>query len=262
MITDTSAAFSVRMSKTRASLVHLLLSVAAALVVIFLIFFVWYPWPFHTMLGGLSLLGLIVGVDVVCGPLLTFLLWSQSKTRLALAVDCTLIACIQVVALAYGLYTVVEARPVYVVFEVDRLRVVSAVDIDAGELPEATERFRSLPWLGPRWISVRDPRDNDELLQSVEQSLAGKEPAVRPGWWQDYAQGVSAMLQRARPIADLQRARSSQLSLLEGAVRNAGVPATELVWLPLISRHNTEWIVLLHRVTGQPLAYAPIDGFF
>ena len=251
-----------RISALRASLRHLLLSVAVASLVVLLIFFVWYPSPFHAMLGGLGLLGLIVGVDVVCGPLLTLLLWNQRKTRLALAVDCTLIACLQLGALAYGLYAVTEGRPVHVVFEVDRLRVVSAADIDTAELSEAPENLRRLPWTGPTWISVRAPHDSDELLHSVEQSMAGKEPSVRPGWWQDYTQGLPELLQRARPLEDLARARSAQRPLLDQAIQEAGVSAAELVWLPMTSHRSTEWVVLLHRTTGQPMAYVPIDGFF
>lgn len=251
-----------RISATRASLVHLLLSIAVALAVALLIFFVWYPSPFYTMLGGLGLLGIIAGVDVVCGPLLTLLLWKQHKTRLALAVDCTLIACIQLGALGYGLYAVIEGRPVHVVFEVDRFRVISASDIETAELPEAPENLRRLPWTGPTWISVRAPHDSAELLRSVEQSIAGKEPAMRPAWWQDYAKGLPELLQRARPLEELVGVRAAQRSLLDQAVQAAGVSAAELLWLPLTSRRSAEWIVLVHRTTGQPMAYAPIDGFF
>lgn len=252
----------VRISARRASLVHLLVSLAVALLVAMLIFLVWYPWPLHTMLGGLGLLGLVAGVDAVCGPMLTLLLWNDRKTKLALTVDCTLIACIQIAALGYGLYTVAEGRPVHVVFEVDRLRVVSAVDIDSADLPQASPELRVLPWTGPTWLSVRAPRDSDELLNSVELSLAGKEPSVRPGWWQSYSEGVPDMLKRARPLDLLASARSAQRPLLDKAVKEAGVDVADLVWLPLVSRRSMEWIVLLHRTTGQPLAYAPIDGFF
>lgn len=259
---STPLAPSTRVSGARASLIHLVLSLVVASLVAALIFLVWYPWPLHNMLGGLGLLGLIVGVDVICGPLLTLLLWNQRKTRLALAVDCTLIAVIQLAALAYGLYTVAESRPVHIVFEVDRLRVVSAVDIDPAELPEAPANLRRLPWTGPTWLSIRAPRSADELLRSVDQSMAGKDPALRPGWWQSYEQGVPDLLRRARPLDVLAKARSAQQPLLDKAVREAGVDAAEIVWLPLTSYRNMEWVVLLHRKTGEPLAYAPIDGFF
>jgi hypothetical protein len=40
------------------------------------------------------------------------------------------IALVQVAALAYGVYVMSLARPVVTIFEVDRMRVISAAEID------------------------------------------------------------------------------------------------------------------------------------
>ncbi|MEZ5719707.1 MAG: hypothetical protein R3E55_15010 [Burkholderiaceae bacterium] len=43
--------------------------------------FVWYPWPYDEFSGGRSLFLMLIGVDVVCGPLLTLLLVTETKPR-------------------------------------------------------------------------------------------------------------------------------------------------------------------------------------
>jgi hypothetical protein len=39
-----------------------------------LIFFVWFPPPFHTMIGGTELFLLVVGCDLALGPLLSLVI--------------------------------------------------------------------------------------------------------------------------------------------------------------------------------------------
>ena len=44
-------------------------------------------------------------------------------------------------------------------------------------------------------------------------------------------------------------------------VHQAGLPASDLLWLPLTHTRAMDWVVLLDKRTGQPRAYAHIDGF-
>lgn len=250
------------LSALRASFFHFLASLLIATLLAAIVFGLWYPWPLSEMVGGRELFWLVVVVDVVCGPMLTLVLWSPSKSKRELLLDLSVVAIVQVAALAYGMYTVAVARPVHLVFEVDRLRIVTASEIDSADLPQAPENLRQLSWLGPTLVSIRAARDSDELLQSVDLSMAGKEPSLRPNWWQDYSLGVSQVLQRAKPLSVLEQARPAQKELLDKAVRNAGVPASDLRWLPFTSARSMEWIVLLDKETGHPRAYAAIDGFF
>ncbi len=249
-------------SAARASAFHFSLSILVALLTAILVFHIWYPWPLYELVTGRELFRLVVGVDVVCGPLLTLVLWNPAKPRRELTMDLSLVAAVQIIALAYGMYTVAIARPVHLVFETDRLRVVTASEIEAADLPQAPPGLRDLPWTGPTLISLRAPRDSQELVESIDLSAAGKEPSLRPGWWQSYDLGLPQLLQRAKPVAQLAQVRHVQKPLLEEAVHKSGVSAKDLLWLPLTSAKSMEWIVLLDKNTGIPRGYAPIDGFF
>lgn len=249
-------------SALRASFVHLLLSLGVALFVACLVFFIWYPWPFSELVGGRDLFLILVGVDVVCGPLLTLILWNPKKPRREIYIDIGFVITIQAVALVYGLHTVVQARPVHLVFEIDRLRLITAAEVAPEDLPLAPPHLRTLPWTGPTLIGVRSPLDNEERLRSINLSIAGLEPSLRPGWWQDYALNKDEILSRARSIDVLYEARAQQRLQIEAAIRDARRPETELRWLPLTSARNMEWIVFLDKATALPLAYAQVDGFF
>lgn len=250
------------LSAAKAGIFHLLISALAGGCIALVVFGIWYKWPLHEMMKGRELFWLVVGVDVVCGPLLTLVLWNPAKPRRELIQDMVLVACVQTGALLYGSYTVAIVRPVHLVFETDRIRVVSASEIDAADLSNAPQGLRDLPWTGPTLISVRAPLSSDELLKSVDLSMAGKEPSLRPDWWQSYELGLPQLLARARPLDSLINARPSQKDLLEAAVHTSGMPASDLLWIPFTSAKSMEWVVLIDKKEGKPRAYAPIDGFF
>lgn len=241
---------------------HFLGCLLVATLMGFLVFGLWYPYPHRELAGGFALFGLVAGVDVVCGPVLTLVLFNPKKPRVELIRDLGMVALIQLAALSYGVWTVAAARPVHVVFEVDRFRLITASEIDPVALSQAPENLRKLPWIGtPTLISIRAPRDGQELLESIDLSMAGQDPSLRPGWWQDYSLALPQMQQRAKPLAVLAQERPAQKDLLDEAVRKSGVPESELAWLPLTSARAMDWVILLDKKTGQPRAYAHIDGF-
>ena len=128
---------------TKAAFVHFLGSICVASVAALLVLWVWYPHPYGLLSGGRHLFLLLMGVDVVCGPLLTLVLFNPTKPRSELLTDMALVVCIQLAALAYGLYTAQEARPLFLVHEVDRFRVVTAGDygdVDVRDAIGVTDR--------------------------------------------------------------------------------------------------------------------------
>jgi len=97
--------------------IHLLCSVFVALLASVLVFGMWYPFPFRELSGGRELFLLVVVVDVICGPILTLVLFCPKKPRAELWRDLGLVAFIQLGALFYGLGAVREARPLFLVHE-------------------------------------------------------------------------------------------------------------------------------------------------
>lgn len=253
----------------RAALIHLMLSFACAGIVALLVFNTWFPPPFREMLGGSRLFWLIAGVDIVCGPLLTLIVFNPAKPRSELRRDLALIGMIQVLALAYGVHTLSYARPVAVVHEVDRFRVVSFADLEEADAANAPAWAR--PWsLSPvRTIGTRAATNSEEKFASVDASLQGVEPSQRPSWWQDYSLSATRVLERSQPLAALRAKHAAKAAEVDAAVAQAATDqqndetrdAATLRWAPLVSRRATDWVVLIDPVTARIRGYVHLDGF-
>jgi hypothetical protein len=242
--------------------VHLAISAAIAAASAALVFWLWYPWPYAVLAGGKELFVLLVTVDVVIGPALTLAVYDRSKLRSVLWRDLSSIALMQMAALAYGLYSVHAARPVYLAFEGNRFRVVSASELDPATLKEARYGFDRLPQSGPVTIGVRlaQPEDAD-YLQSVRLSMEGLHPSLRPSRWQPYDAHRAEVVAVSKPLGELRQRKVDPLARIEEAVTRARLPAPDLAYLPLQSRTHSDWVVLVDRRSADVRALANVDGW-
>lgn len=242
--------------------VHLGASCAVAALAAVLVLLVWFPDPYRHIAGGIALFALLVGVDVVLGPALTFVVFNRAKPRAELVRDLAIIALLQLAALGYGLSTAFQARPVYLVHEVDRFRLVRAADIEPAELARAPAGLRELPWQGVRVIGTRAPRNPQEMLESIDTALAGRDIGLQPAWWQPLgADNERQMRQHARSL-DVVRARAgAQAGELERIVAASAVPREHVVGLPLVSQRAEDWAVLLDARDLRIIGYLRADLF-
>lgn len=240
---------------------HLVVNIIVAILIAILVFCVWYPHPYRQMLGGLGLFVLVTAIDVVCGPLLTVVLANPKKSAQEVVVDIGLVALIQISALIYGLHTVAIARPVAVVFEVDRFVVVSAVDIHQESLDKATKPFNRLPYFGVERVAIRQAKSAEEANLDLEFSLQGIEPSMRPDRWEIESDKTREMIrQKMRPITHLQSHYPQSMELI-AAIQKSGMPANRLFYLPFTSYNNREWTVLLDN-QAEFRGFVPLDAFF
>lgn len=242
--------------------IHLMASALVALMASYFILKHWYPYPFDNLSGGKNLCWIMAVVNTVCGPLLTALSYNPRKTSKELIVDLLAIVLLQISALSYGIFSISQARPIILAFEVDRFTVVSLSQIHTEELNLATADFRSPAWTGPRLVGTRMPHSGDETLLSIELSLQGKEPSFRPDWWQDYEESRSLAKRQMKPLNRLRlHAKQNQQAIIDDAVRHLNSASTEIFYLPLTSQKITDqWIVLLNK-EASIIGYANVDGF-
>ena len=241
---------------------HLLISSGVALLAAALVFGLWYPYPYRSISGGRDLFTLLISIDLVIGPLLTLCVFSPRKPRAELWRDLGVIVILQIAALGYGLHSVHQARPVFLAFEGNRFRAVSAAELDPAQLHDAAEELRVLSHTGPRLIGVRLSKPSEvDYLNSVQQSVEGLHPALRPARWVPFeAQSMEATLE-AKPLAVLRARKPDQVAKIDAAIKDAGLPIERLGFLPLQSRTNSEWVVIIDKATGWPKAFAAIDGW-
>jgi hypothetical protein len=239
--------------------IHFVVTLALAACAAALIFIVWFPDPFQTMVGGTKLFELVVLCDLVLGPLISLVIYDSTKARWQLVMDYSIIGAIQLAAMIYGVYIVAGTRPVYVAFNQDRIEVVTARDIDARELAAARDpAYADLPLDGPRFVAVQVPPEDRQ--DALFQSLTGNEEHQRPKFFVPYETALAAIRKRAKPIAELKVKFPASAPLLDAAISRLTIPAERVRWLPVRHRQGF-WTALIDNDDGRPVAYVPFDPY-
>jgi hypothetical protein len=247
---------------TKAFVWHLLVSLIVACTAAGIVFGLLYPPPYAQMLGGFELFLLVMAVDVVCGPLLTFVLFNPQKHRRELTMDLGIVACLQLAALVYGLHTVWIARPVYVAYELDRFRVITLAELEPGELSKIPSPLNSPGWSGPSLVGVHVAQADDaDYLDQLQLSLNGQDAAFRTDRWRAYSDFYKEILARAHPLSQLHAKHSEAQELINAAVSKTGLVAEALKWLPVQSRRGTGWTALVDARSAALVGWVQLDGF-
>ncbi len=245
------------MTRVKASFIHLLICCVIALALGAVMRLLWYPSIYFQALGGAGLVILLVGVDVVIGPLLTLVVFKPGKKSLKF--DLAVIALLQISALIYGAHVVYVARPVFLVFSVDRFEIVTASDIDEGELAKAKfPEFASLPLTGPRIVAAEMPKDPKEREALLFSSLeTGRDLPHLPKYYVPYSAMKSDILARTKSIDAL----GDKKNRLLDSVRNAGVQESKLANLGylVVQGKRQDATAVIDRSDGSVLRLVPID---
>jgi hypothetical protein len=252
-------------SRFRACGIHFAVSLLIAGFAALLVFLVWYPYPYREISGGRDLFLLVIAVDVVMGPLLTLIIFDLKKPRRELRRDLAVIGLLQLAALVYGLWTMAVARPVHLVFEIDRFRVVHAIDVPADLLSQAPTDMRNLPFTGPTLLSVREFRDPAESFDATMAALQGIALGARPDLWQSYAKAKPLITARAQPLTQLKARFPTRTPEIDVALASS-TPTIEVKreasigYIPMVGR-SSFWTVLIDIETTDIIAFVPIDSF-
>jgi len=245
---------------TQAASLHLLCSVGAALLAAALVFGLWYPYPYRELSGGREMFLLIVAVDVVCGPLLTMVLFNPSKPRAELWRDLGLVALIQLGALGYGLHTVWQARPLFLVQEIDRFKVIAGPVLNSNSMTALPDALQPQWWKGPMTVAIRNPKDALERQSVMFESIqGGRDYAERPEFYLPY-EGTAALksLQRAQPLSVFLQRHPDQQDTAHKLALEKGANIDQWVYLPVIARQD--WVAVLDR-QAQIQGFLRGDGF-
>jgi hypothetical protein len=248
-------------ARLRAATIHLGLSVLVAAMSALLVFAIWYPHPYRELSGGRELFQLVVAVDIVLGPLLTFAVFNRAKPRAELRRDLAVVVLLQLAGLAYGLWTVHLARPVHMVFEFDRFRVVHQVDVPEELLGKAPAGVTAIPWGGPTLLSLREFRSEKENTEMTIAALQGVSLSARPELWQPYENARARVLGAARPVSQLKSRFPQRVEEIDNLLRSTRHEAATVAYLPLIARKEAAWTAFLDATTAEVIGYLPLDSF-
>ncbi len=240
------------MIRLKAAGVHLGYSVLAAALASFLIFQLWYPAPLHLASGVGGLVVLLIGVDAVIGPLLTLIVYQPQKKSLRF--DLAVIVVLQASALLYGMKTIADGRPVWLVFNADRFDAVPAYMLDERRLQNALPEFRVPPRFGPGWAAALLPESVDQRNSLLFESVfAGVDLAQRPDLYRPLPDALNEIKRAALPLSKLYQFNP------EARVKEvlAFWPRAD-AYLPLMGRVQGK-VVLIERQSAQPVAIVDLN---
>lgn len=231
--------------RIKAFIVHFLISVVVALAAMLVVFGLWYPSPLDAALGVTSIFLLLLFVDVVLGPCLTLVIFKPGKKTLVF--DLGVIALLQISALAYGLWTVADGRPVWLVFAHDRFELVRASDVNS-HFGEVQDEYKSVSWLGPLWVALPSFNGIDEQNALQWQAMVeGVRASEAPALYQSLESQKKAVQLNAHSLERL-LAFNSESELAAVAVL-AKYPQADS-WLPLHAIEK-DLVVLLNRDSAK-----------
>jgi hypothetical protein len=244
----------------RAAGIHSLCSLLIAALAAWVVFGIWYAYPYRELSGGRELFLLVVAVDVVCGPLLTLVLFNPQKPRKELILDLSLVAFIQLAALGYGIWTVWEARPLFLVHELDRYKVISAPDIDVEKLKALSENLQPRLWSGPQLVGIRPPKSAEESNTVLfEAAVGGRDYAARPEFYIPYVGDVAlSSVQRAKPLSAFLARYPTQLAAAKDLAALKSEDMAAWLYVPVLGRQD--WVAIVNK-QGQVQGFLPGDGF-
>lgn len=218
--------------RIRAALIHLTLSAAVALAVFLPLYFFWYPDVLFEGAGGRDLFLLIVGVDVTLGPLITLVIFKPGKKGLLF--DLVVIGIMQTAALAFGVYTLFESRPVHIAFVRDRFEVVRANGFPAGEIEKARAKgYTGLPWTGPTLVGVKMPTDPDEQFSLMISGFGGVDAQYYPRYYVPFADVRGEVVKEARPLETLRKRNPERAGEIAQVLASIGRKEDDVRFVPM-----------------------------
>lgn len=221
------------------------------LVLFALSWFVWYPAPMLMAIGGHEIFLLVVGIDVVLGPLLTLVVFKSGKRSLTF--DLAIIAALQIAALIYGVSTLLEARPAYVAALGDKFQVVQASEVTDANLAKAKT---AMPWWGPTWVGTKAPEGRFDIDAVRDVTAIGGGRGHFPQLHIPYEAMAKDVLAKSLPISTLLADNPGKSEEILSWLKRRSLDENSARFQP-IRISAGEFSVVLNAKTGAVVGIAP-----
>jgi len=227
--------------RLKAFLLHLLGSATVLSLILGTLYLGWYRWPGWYLADAIQVVTVLIGVDLVLGPLTTFIIASKNKSRRELTRDIGIIVAVQVCALIYGSTSLWNGRPLYYAFSEGVLQMVQAYDINTHERElgrrqnaELTPHWYSLP----RWIWAPLPADPEESRKIVTGAVfsGGEDVISMPRYFKRWEQGLPSLRGQLKKVDEVAYFSRGEKTKLKGHIQAAGFSTDQMNTMPLTGR--------------------------
>ena len=158
------------MSRFKAFAIHFGISFVIFLILLYFILVQWYPEPLFSTDGGWRVIRIIVGVDLILGPLLTLIVFKSGKPGLKF--DLSMIALVQFLALTWGVWNTYNERPAAIVYTLDFFTPVPAYQLAKEGMTTA-----KLKQFGDTWpVNIYIDIPKEKLSETLKEAMQANKP--------------------------------------------------------------------------------------
>jgi hypothetical protein len=218
--------------------------------------FLWFPGGYFSISGISKLFLILVAVNLIVGPGLSTLLYKPGKKGLTF--DLIVIASVEIAILGWGMSEILERRPAFVVFAVDRFEAVTASEVDLEQMENTRLAVRPLHM--PRLIYAELPTDVDVMNRLIDETVFEGMLDIdrRPEFWKPYAQGMSFIKGAAKPLSELLSANDVRAGSIMQWLARQKLPVDSFLYLPVRGR-TEDGMMILHADIGYPVDVLAVD---
>ena len=221
------------MTRLKAAAIHMSMSFFIVAIAITYMLLIWYPNGYFLIMGGIKLTIILACVDIMLGPLLTFIVFKPQKKLLQFDLAC--IALVQLVALIYGSYVIFESRPTFTVFNKDKFQISAVVDIAPEELAKAKNpKWKTFSITGPELVAIGTPDKNDRaetMFAMVESINAHRYPRL----YEEYNKHLDEVIKVAKPLEKLYEYKLKNKKTVSEFIKAIDRPESDFLYLPIAS---------------------------
>lgn len=238
---------------------HLLGSAIIASLSALLVFTLWYPGAFANASGVSEIFLILVGVDIVLGPVITLIIFNPLKKELRR--DLLIVVFVQLAALFYGVYSVFIARPAFVVFNADRFDLVYANEISQDKFSKASyPEYSAAPLFGPKFVAARLPEDESKAQSIILDAITGGDDIQNyPEYFQPLKDVKEELCAEGLPLEALKE-RNLNETEAEQLLERYGDAQTKVAYLPMFAKRK-DVSVIVDLKSGEVLEVVSLRPF-
>ena len=226
------------MSRFKAFAIHFAISFVIFLILLYFILVQWYPEPLFSTDGGWRVIRIIVGVDLILGPLLTLIVFKSGKAGLKF--DLSMIALVQVIALSWGVWTTYNERPAAIIYTLDFFTPVPAY-----QLAEQGITSEKLTQFGDSWpILIYIDVPKEKLSEVLSEAMrAGKPLYLLSKYYKKFGKEQASVLKENSMNIEKYVEDKPKLKKIYQHSLITGTAKTNISYLALHSRDK--WVTVI-----------------
>ena len=242
--------------RIKAFLTHLAGSATVFAIYLYLVFTYWYPEPYFTIENAVQVT-ILIGVSLLLGPLLTFLIYVPGKKGLKF--DIVVIVVVQLIFLSWGVWVTYKEHPVFSVFMIDEFRVKRAGNVDMSAInPDV---FRGQPEHGLRLIYTLPPQNPDDRSRLVKELFYGRgDIDVLPERYRAIKDHLDEVRKQSRDVNKIlenhPQIKADYLSLM----KKLGGRVEDYLFLPVEARKKS-FTLVLHKTDASYAGFLAVDSW-